>query len=154
MNRTELKKLLNYNPETGEFRWAIARQRITKGSVAGTAHIEGYVQLWLNGKAYLAHRLAWLYVHGYEPTEIDHINRIRNDNRIVNLREVSRTENNLNASIRKDNTSGYKGVSWNKTRNKWQAYIKIKGKKKSLGYHHTAEEAHIARVNYEKLMLS
>lgn len=75
----------------------------------------GYVQIKISGKLYHAHRLAWLYVYGYMPEkEIDHINRIRDDNRIANLREATSQLNSLNTGIYKNNTSGSKGIYYNK----------------------------------------
>lgn len=72
--------------------------------------------------------------HGYEPSEIDHINRNRADNRIENLREVSRTQNNYNHPMRTDNTSGVRGVSWNKIKNKWRVYINVEKQRLELGH--------------------
>lgn len=93
----------------------------------------GYAIIKVKGVLYRSHRLIWCIFHGYEPSEIDHINRKKIDNRIENLREVSRSENNYNHPLRKDNVSGVKGVSWNKQRNKWRVYIDVEKQRLSLG---------------------
>lgn len=133
----ELKKLLTYDPLTGLFTWnKTLGSRALEGSKAGSiCKIHGYRFIRLNKKLYRAHHLAWLYTYGFFPTlDIDHINQNRADNRIVNLREVDRTVNNLNTSKRK-------GYSFSKQRNKYIAYLQMKGKRKHLGTFNTLEEA-------------
>ena len=93
-----------------------------------------------------AHRLVWLYVHGRFPTAfVDHINNIRHDNRLNNLRECSHAENNLNIGKRCDNSSGIIGVTWHKETNKWRVRAQVDGKDFSLGLYPTKEEAALAR---------
>lgn len=100
----KLKEMLTYNPDTGEF----IRQ---SGKVAGSTHIEGYHNIMIEGKKYLSHRLAWFYMTGTWPVScIDHVNRVRNDNRWVNLREASRSQNQMNAKVRADNKLGVKNI--------------------------------------------
>jgi hypothetical protein len=101
------------------------------GKVAGTL-ADGYINISIDGTVYRAHRLAWLYVHGVFPKEIDHKNRIRSDNRISNLRVVTRTRNNFNRS----NVKGY-----TKRNGKYRAQITYLGKNYSLGQYDTTEEA-------------
>ena len=99
---------------------------------------------------HLAHRLAWLYVHGEWPAEeIDHLNRVRSDNRISNLRLATQAENKQNTSLRRDSTSGHKGVSWHKRDKKWVAEIKLHGKKHYLGYFNNINDAIAARKSEE-----
>lgn len=84
MDQETLKSILKYDAFSGLFSWAVKRQKVVVGSVAGSKNSLGYVQIKISGKLYHAHRLAWLYVYGYMPEkEIDHINRIRDDNRIA-----------------------------------------------------------------------
>lgn len=139
-----LRQVLNYNPETGVFIWKIPTGKRTKvGSVAGSIRKDGYRPIKVDGHRYLAHRLAWLYQTGEWPTDvIDHINGDPSDNRIANLREASRFQNQQNQGVRKNNTSGFKGVSL--SRGRWCAEIRVHGKKKSLGSFDTPEEAHAA----------
>lgn len=93
-----LKALLEYEPETGAFRWkSPTNQRIRRGIATGRVGTKGYLYIGIDRKSYMAHRLAWLYVHGHWPLEqIDHINRIKTDNRIANLRDVPDAINKLN----------------------------------------------------------
>lgn len=145
LTQVELKKLLSYDASTGLFTWKLRRQGVRQGSLAGYKNNSGYVRISLHGRFYLAHRLAWLYVHGYVPKgEIDHINRIRDDNRIENLREASRTLNALNTGEYKNNSSGSKGVYFNKSANKWQAQIMVSGKRVYLGLYDDVRRADIA----------
>ena len=136
-----LHSILDYNQDTGIFTWKVARQRIKIGQIAGTLN-KGYSQIIIDHKIYQSHRLAWFYVYGYWPNVIDHINGKPNDNRISNLRDVSRAENSRNAKTPSTNTSGVKGVNWHKAKQKWRAVINIDGhKNKHLGYFDNLEEA-------------
>lgn len=135
LTQHELKELLHYDQDSGLFTWKVFRCRSAKpGDVAGKTNHHGYRLIKIYGKYYHASRLAWLYVYGRHPDgEIDHINRVRNDNRIVNLREVSHRENSMNRGVRSDNKSGSKGVCKNSSGRSWRAYIKVNGKYKHLG---------------------
>jgi len=127
IDQKTLKKHLDYDPETGLFRWKIARQRIKVGEVAGTTNNYGYICIKIFSKRYKAHRLPWLYTHGEFPEDsMDHINRIKNDNRIANLRAVTHTENMRNRSLQSSNTSGHTGVYWikEKKEKKWRVRVK------------------------------
>jgi len=151
LTQDRLKEVLSYNPETGKFVWRVGRTGTAKaGSVAGYLNPLGYIQIMVDGKLYKAHRLAWLHVHGYSPeNQVDHLNGIRDDNRITNLREVSNACNLQNTKTYSTNTSGFPGVHWNKRDRKWQAYIRIQGKQYNLGYHDTALDAALARYTEE-----
>jgi len=133
ITQEELKELLNYNPETGIFTYKKKKAKCTPGKIAGTYHVNGYTHIQLNRKIYKAHRLAWLYVYGYFPQFIDHINCDRGDNRLCNLREATLTQNNQNTKISKNNTSGVKGVAWHKGAKKWCATMDANGKRMYLG---------------------
>lgn len=141
ITQKELKKILDYNLETGVFVWKEKiSDKIIIGKIAGT-NSHGYVAIAINKKKYRAHRLAWLYVYGYFPEQIDHINQIKNDNKISNLRIATNSQNQANTKIRKNNKTGYKGVSIHKKSNKFVAFIRLNGKTKNLGYFNTAIEA-------------
>ena len=145
LNKDQMKKVLDYDPETGIFRWKISRGGMRKGAVSGSLNNRGYLSIMVNGKNYQAHRLAWLYVHGEFPKQnTDHINRKKIDNRIINLRMCSNSQNQANCLKRSDNTSGYKGVSWCKYNNKWNAYIRFNSKRSNLGYFSDKLKAAIA----------
>jgi hypothetical protein len=107
--------------------------------------------IWIDGEKHLANRLSWLYIHGYLPeNDIDHIDRDPSNNRINNLREVSRQCNIRNTGNPINNTYGVKGVSWHKRRNKWIAQIVINKKQKHLGCYKNFNDAVIARYKAEK----
>ena len=138
-----VKEVLNYNQETGVFTWRV--QKSARGnirSVAGTSGRMGYWSIQIDNKIYKAHRLAWFVTYGRWPKDqIDHINGIRGDNRITNLREATPLQNARNTGAHRLNTSGFKGVVWHKYRKKWRSTICINRKKKHLGTFSSAEEA-------------
>ncbi|HLP99179.1 MAG TPA: HNH endonuclease [Sideroxyarcus sp.] len=138
-----LKELLEYDAMTGIFNWkAPVNIGIKIGDVAGCIDKKGYSRIKIFGKKYLSHRLAWLYVFGHLPkSELDHISGVKTDNRISNLRPATRIQNNCNTRIRKDNSSGFKGVSLRSDLNKWCARISVNGRRFFLGCFDTAEEA-------------
>lgn len=89
LTQKRLKKLLYYNPDTGIFTWKINSRRSLKDAPAGNLHPSGYIRIGIDSKEYRAHRLAFLYMEGYIPeNDVDHINRVRDDNRWKNLREL------------------------------------------------------------------
>jgi hypothetical protein len=148
-----LHQLLIYDPETGNFVWLVDRGgRFKAGMKAGSIDKSlRYVQIRIERKLYLGHRLAWLYMYGVWPKEIDHINRNRSDNRIENLREAPRHIDNVrNQSIRESNTSGVIGVHWQKNISKWFAYIGIRYRRISLGYFDNFDDAVNARKSAER----
>jgi len=144
-----LRKLLSYNPATGKFiRLVRTSPRNKIGDEAGYIWPTGYRAIFVNNKLYLAHRLAWLHVHGRWPVEhIDHIDGNPSNNRIANLREASQSQNNANSKRQKNNKSGFKGVSWYKPTRKWVAYCTVNGRNKNLGYFDAADVAHAAYVD-------
>ena len=142
ITQEELKSLLNYDPETGLFTWLKANtRRVKAGDIAGTKSEYGYIRIRIKDKTYRAHRLAWLYVYGVNPILIDHINMVRDDNRLVNLREADKSKNKLNMGKRSDNKSGFKGVSYSKQSNKWRAACSVNKKQVYLGLYETPEMA-------------
>ena len=141
----KLRELVSYDPETGIFvRLVQTSSGALVGDVAGNPDTYGYLHFRVQGRLYLAHRLAWYHFFGEWPTtELDHINQIRNDNRIVNLRLVNRLINSQNASLSKNNTSGFNGVNWK--RNRWIAQIQCNGKKIHIGSFKKKADAIMAR---------
>ena len=145
LTQARLKEFLHYSPDTGVFTHIKPRGGIRVGDMAGRK-CHGYLQISIDGKRYLAHRLAWLYIHGeFPPNCIDHVNRDRADNRIVNLRLATRGENQQNQSMHSNNTSGYQGVCWHKKTGKWMARIKLNGKESYLGLFADIADAVAAR---------
>lgn len=146
MIQTELKKHLHYNPVTGNF------TRLINNKKSGTLHKNGYIKIRINRRSYLAHRLAWLYVKGVMPSDqIDHINRVRHDNRFSNLREATNQENQRNRMLSKNSTSKVNGVGFHKRSQKWRAYIKVNGKHIHLGLHEDIHMATRAREEAEEI---
>lgn len=149
----ELRELLHYDPETGVFTWLKRRGSRAGGSIAGSPHEDGYIQIGVLGRLYGAHRLAWVYMHGLFPTgDVDHIDGVRSNNKIKNLRDVSRSVNLQNQrKPRSDNTSGFLGITLNVRTNTWCARIQSNGKQRNLGYFKTQEEAHNAYLAAKRL---
>ena len=115
-----------------------------QGKIAGCNDPHGYSVITIKQRHYFAHRLAWLYVYGVWPEkEIDHINRVRNDNRIQNLREASHEENGRNISQPRKRV-GLRGTTYSKRRHAWVAQIGVKGRNLFLGHYNTTEDAHQA----------
>jgi hypothetical protein len=146
-----LKSVLCYAPETGEFNWINSpRRNVKSGAKAGSIDKKGYVRILYKQKLYLAHRLAWMYVHGKWPEQdIDHINRNPTDNRICNLRDVSRKHNMENKKIYKTNKSGFSGITWHSRDKKWNVRIGHNNQRISLGYFENLDDAVDARKKAE-----
>jgi HNH endonuclease len=115
-----------------------------------TVTTNGYCRTSINGVSFGVHRIIFKMHHGYDPIDVDHINGNRSDNRIENLRSVTRSVNMRNLSIRSDSSSRSVGVSWEKLRGKWNAYINVNGKRKNLGYFPSKEIAIEARAKAQK----
>lgn len=140
---TELVEVLEYCPDSGSFTWKVDKgSRALKGTTAGTVTPDGYVSIRVTHNIYRAHRLAWLYCFKEWPENyIDHINGNRQDNRLDNLREATKVQNSYNTKAHKDNTSGAKGVYYNKANGNYRAQIRYNGKTMSLGSFKTVDEA-------------
>lgn len=146
-----LKSIIYYDEVTGLATWKLnVSKRQKAGCEIGYLEVQGYRCVRINGVLYRTHRLAWFYIHGCWPDNIDHINGIRDDNRISNLRSVTDQENQKNQKIRDDNTSGFIGVSWSQERNKWVSYINHNKKRIPLGRFDKKYEAIKARVKANK----
>lgn len=146
----QLKAELSYDPETGVFARLFRSDYPKKwntryaGKPAGALMKKGYRYIGIGDTFHYAHRLAWFWVHGEWPTEqIDHINRLKDDNRIANLRLANNSQNNTNRPA--TGRSGIKGVHWYEPTQKWRARITLNRTEIYLGYFDTAEEAIKAR---------
>ena len=141
-----LRELLCYDSKTGECIWVKTRvrgNRAVAGKRAGTKHNAGYWQIGIEGRIYLRHRLAWLYMTGGWPDgEVDHRDTDRSNDKWHNLRIATHSQNQSNVRLQKNNKSGYKGVSFSKRQKKWVAQITINGKQTNLGFYSTPIEAY------------
>jgi len=156
ITQKQLKKILDYDPETGVFTWkhrpgaGKAWNSRFAGKKAG-CNDNGYVRILFSGKQYLAHRLAFLFVYGeFPPEQVDHINGVRSDNRMVNIRRATGTENNRNIKKPKTNISGVVGVSWVVSVQKWRAGIHSGNRYINLGNHVDFFNAVCARKSAER----
>lgn len=147
-----LKVLLRYDPDTGNFYRLVTMGSQVAGTIAGTPHKEGYVDLTVDGIRLLAHRLAWFYMTGAWPVaDVDHRDRNKANNRWSNLREASRSQNMANCGALANNRCGIRGVRLFKRTGRWVASIRVSGKMVHLGYFATADEASIAYRSAAKL---
>lgn len=146
LTQERLKELLHYDPNTGDFVWLANKARAKIGNIAGCCKEGGYRQIKIDGTMHLAHRLAWLYVHGTFPEKgIDHFDGNPSNNRTENLREATQSENMENQrKARSNNISGVFGAHWSKDKQKWYSRIVVKGIKNHLGYFATPELASAA----------
>jgi len=164
MSHIRTRELFDYNTQTGDLIWrrrpiedfktesAFKKWNVEfSGAVAGSIDSKNYRTIIISNKSYKAHRLVWAYHHD-NPAEfqIDHINHNKSDNRIENLRLVTNAENQRNAKLRSDNTSGYVGVTFHKAASKWMAKIKYKGKVFGLGFFANKDDAITARSKANK----
>jgi hypothetical protein len=138
-----LRELLTYDPITGLFTWNVDRSHARAGANAGWLdRTTGYVRIGIDGGHYHAHRLALLYVNGELPgAQVDHRNGVRTDNRFANLRPATSSQNRANSPRLARNTSGVKGVCWDKWRKKWMARLQVAGQTRNLGRYISIDDA-------------
>ncbi len=141
----QFREYLDYNPHTGLFTWIKSRSRVPAGTVVSHIDQYGYVRLCFNKKMYYAHRLAWLFCYETWPKNyIDHIDRDRSNNRIFNLRDVSRSINELNKTSE---------ISITKAKNRWRARVCVTRKEIHLGYYSSKEEASAATKGLKEKLI-
>lgn len=146
ITQKQLKHLFSYDSATGVF------SRITDNKYAMNAkrgpagyNSAGYIRIKISGKSYSAHRLAWLFVYGHFPSrDLDHINGVKNDNRIANLRECTMSQNQSNRRLQRNNSTGVKGTSFHKTSGKYQCRVTKNGRQIYLGLFDSLDDAKTA----------
>lgn len=160
ITQDQLKDQLHYSPETGIFTWIWVNEytyNVKVGDVAGSIttgpdNVAGYWRVMIKGKHHRAHRLAWLYMYGEFPKDqVDHINGIKDDNRIINLRAVDGLTNMKNKSKYKCNKSGFIGIGWHKRDKVWVSSIRVNTKLIHLGNFKKLSDAVKVRVEAEEL---
>lgn len=139
----QIIELFDYNPEIGWFTNRFSRGRAAKGARTGAETGHGYRRIIVDYIKHYEHHLAWLYVHGEYPDEIDHINGNRADNRIANLRLCTRSQNKFNSETA-TGASGLKGAYLDKRNLQWYSKVQFGGQVKFLGNFNTPEECHEA----------
>lgn len=141
-----VNEVLAYDADTGIFRWKVkVSDRAPVGKIAGGHTSSGHWRIRIDGHYYLAHRLAWLLVIGEWPSsEIDHKNRIRDDNKWNNLRVCTASQNHANSKLYAGNSTGFKGVQFVKSRKKFIAIVVKDGRRHHCGFHLDAAAAHAA----------
>lgn len=145
LEAARLRELLTYHPLTGIFTWNISRGSRKKDGIAGNINTTGHIQIQIDGKVFLALRLAFLWMTEKWPADrSDHRNLIKTNNVWTNLRECTHSQNRANVPCEARNTSGYKGVYWHAIMGRWCASIKKDGIKYALGYFDAPQEGHIA----------
>ena len=145
LNQDELKHQLKYIKTSGKFIWISDKHNQTQiiNTEAGTLMNHGYVRIVINGKGYLAHRLAWLYVIGDWPTyRIDHKDLNKSNNSWNNLKEVTNRINNQNKSMHRIGNK-LVGACWDKERHKWYPAFWLEGRPLDLGRYESAEVSHV-----------
>lgn len=151
VTQERLKELYTYEPDNGVFIFNKTRGPMKQGSVAGSLNKHGYLQMHIDGKIYLVHRMVWLYMTGEVPEMwIDHIDTVKTNNVWTNLRLVTPSVSNRNRNKSKRNSSGTVGVSWDKSIGKWYAYICVDSQMIGLGRFDYKEDAILARMTAEK----
>lgn len=145
MDKFSLLSLLDYDPSTGDFRWVCDKGRAKKGDIAGSIN-NGYRLIKIGQRKWQAHRLAFLIMEGQlPPHQVDHINKVRSDNRWANLRHATHKQNHENRTVHE-----MRGVRFEPDRGKWLVRIKHHGITRNLGRYASLDEAILARRKAEK----
>lgn len=146
-------QLFELDRESGVLRWrAPTSNRVRVGDAAGHRRADGYLEVRIDGHTHRVHRVIFAMVHGFVPDEVDHRDGDPRNNRPANLRAANRSQNRQNSGLPRNNTSGTKGVSWSARAAKWQAQCMANGRRHSLGYYPTIQEASAAvRAARERL---
>jgi hypothetical protein len=139
---------IQYDPATGAMTW---KDGPRAGAQVGATDAQGYIRITVYGRTVLGHRVAWAISNGSWPDhQIDHVNGVRHDNRLSNLRDVDRVQNGRNQKMNMMNSSGAPGVHWSAPHKRWRAYISVNRKRIWLGLFQDFEDAVNARKAAER----
>lgn len=142
LTQDELKELLEYNPDTGLWKWHTPKGNAKEGWFRGSRGTRDYRVIKIQGKSYKAHRLAFLFMEGaLPPALVDHVDGNTANNRWNNLRHCCYSENNLNKRLYSTNSSGHKGVAWREDSRKWQVRVSVAGRQRKFGCYKDLELA-------------
>ena len=144
-----IKDVIRYCIYTGRLIWLDSKQGRKTNKIEGTDS-SGYIRLTYEGNTYQAHRVAWFIHYGTQPKTLDHVDNVRTNNALHNIRECTVQQNAWNRKTPCTNTSGCSGVSWHKSKSRWYAFINVNKKRKSLGYHTDIDDAITARRDAEQ----
>jgi hypothetical protein len=145
MNTKQIRNTFEYKND--DLYWRVAGYRSKPGDRAGSTDSNGYRRITVSGKNYYIHRLIYQWHFGVAPTYVDHIDRNPLNNCIENLRPCTPAQNAQNRKVSMRNTSGVKGLYWNKDKKKWMARIMVQGRRSFLGYFDSATEAKKVLLN-------
>ena len=148
LNAENVHKVFKYDKDTGILYRSMINGRLKVTGASGRNPYYQYLVTAYNGRQYRVTHIIWLIVYGKFPTvHIDHINTIQNDNRLINLREATQTQNRANTTVTTRSKSGVKGVFWDKERNRWSVYITSDYKTYFVGRYDDIEDAKKAYKN-------
>lgn len=140
-----VRELFEYSIPHQGLVWKVSRSKAKAGSLAGAEDKDGYLVIGLDGQRYKAHRLVFLFHYGRVPAgQLDHVDCNKKNNLIENLREADGSQNRCNVRLQRVNSTGFKGVNYNKRARKYRAIIKARGMTRFLGYFDDPREAHAA----------
>jgi hypothetical protein len=144
LDATEARRLFDYDWVTGEMTWAVRTKGAVLGARAGCPQTDGYLQVTVRQRRHVVHRVVWLWWYGQWPQQfIDHINLDKGDNRIANLRDVTRSMNQQNQrTVGRTSISGLIGAHYVKRLGRYSSSISVDKRTTHLGFFDTAEEAH------------
>ncbi|MBB4192761.1 HNH endonuclease signature motif containing protein [Rhizobium aethiopicum] len=152
ITQEDARKAFIYDPSSGVLTWRtrddVGRSWNARfaGKSAGCATKDGYLRVKLKGVRLLVHQMIWLLLFGYVPDEIDHQDQNKSNNRLANLRDVTRLENARNHTMQRNNSSGHTGVYWDVSRGLWRVFIYVGKRQKHLGHFSDFEKAVSVRV--------
>lgn len=147
LTQTKLQELLRYNPDNGVFTWNISKPGCAFGKKVGCVLSDGRIQIMLNYKKYLAHKLAFLYMEGSCPDEVDHKDTNPTNNAWENLRAATHSQNMMNRKVMSHSETGVKNVRFRKDRNTYVVSLVVDGKRRIMGSRKNLQDANLLAID-------